>query len=116
MPWTVYGIIAVFALFVVLMIVNPKLSCFGKRVSSPLYPILRKRKQKEIKTEDYGFHLVDPEARPERKDISLDEKILLSQKNAPKKPEKAIKAHDYGFHLVDEKEKKKNKEKESGPD
>jgi hypothetical protein len=37
------------------------MSCFGKRVSSPLYPLLRKKKQRKIKTEDYGFHLNDEE-------------------------------------------------------
>ena len=50
-------------IFIVLLIINPNMSCFGKRVSSPLYPLLRKRKQRKIKTEDYGFHLSEEEAR-----------------------------------------------------
>ena len=57
MPWTVYAILIVFGVFVILMIIDPRLSCFGKKISSPLYPILRKKKQKRIQTEDYGFHL-----------------------------------------------------------
>jgi hypothetical protein len=61
MPWTVYAIMIVFGLFVLLMIVEPRLSCFGRKISSPLYPILRKKKQKRLQTEDYDFHLVDEE-------------------------------------------------------
>jgi len=57
MPWTVYGILIVFGFFVILMIINPKFSCFSRKISSPLYPIMRKKKQKRIQTEDYGFHL-----------------------------------------------------------
>lgn len=59
MNWGVYGILIVFGLFVLLLILNPNLSCFGKRISSPLYPLLRKRKKRTVKTEDYGFHLDD---------------------------------------------------------
>lgn len=55
----VYGILIVLGLFVLLLILNPNLSCFGKRVSSPLYPLLRKRKKRVVKTEDYGFRLDD---------------------------------------------------------
>ena len=55
-----YGILIIFGAFVLLMILNPKLSCFGKRIKSPLYPLLRKRTQAARKpppTEDYGFDL-----------------------------------------------------------
>ena len=52
-----YGILIIFGLLVLLMILNPSLSCFGRRIKSPFYPLLRKKKQKKIKTEDYGFHL-----------------------------------------------------------
>lgn len=85
------------------MIINPRLSCFGRWIKSPLYPLLRKRKQKQIKTEDYGFKLT--EGKPAsisrmtpnltRKESQLD----LSKKN--------IKTQDYGFSLS---------EKESDPD
>lgn len=60
MNFGLYGILILFGIFVILMIINPNLSCFGKRVSSPIYPLLRKRKKKKIKTEDYGFSLTDP--------------------------------------------------------
>ena len=55
-----YGLLIVFGAFVLLLIFNPNLSCFGKRVKSPLYPVLRRRSRnsrKMIKTEDYGFDL-----------------------------------------------------------
>ena len=42
-----YGILIVFAAFIVLLILNPKLSCFGKRIRSPFYPVLGKRQKKE---------------------------------------------------------------------
>ncbi len=55
-----FGILIIFGAFVLLMILNPKLSCFGKRIKSPLYPLLRKRTRAARKpppTEDYGFDL-----------------------------------------------------------
>ncbi len=61
MNFGVYGILIIFGIFVVLLIINPRMSCFGKRVSSPLYPMFRKKKQRKIKTEDYGFHLDEEE-------------------------------------------------------
>jgi len=56
MRWQIYGILVIFALFVIALIFNPTLSCFGKRLKSPFYPILRKRRRK-LKTDDYGFSL-----------------------------------------------------------
>ena len=61
MPWTVYAILIVFGMFVLLMIIDPRLSCFSRKLSSPLYPILRKKKQRIVQTEDYGFHLGEEE-------------------------------------------------------
>lgn len=69
-----YGILIIFGLFIVLLVVNPKLSCFGRRIKSPFYPLLRKRKRglkgretgpqdgdpkaaTKKKAEDYGFRL-----------------------------------------------------------
>ncbi len=59
-----YGILIVFAAFIILLILNPKLSCFGRRVRSPFYPILRRRQKKapaqdpaDKKGDDYGFRL-----------------------------------------------------------
>jgi hypothetical protein len=59
MSWGAYGILIVFGLFIILMIINPSLSCFGKKIKSPFYPLLRKKKQKEIQAQDYGFDLED---------------------------------------------------------
>ena len=62
-----YGILIIFGLFIVLLVINPNLSCFGRRIKSPFYPLTRKKNMKKRpggpehkgKTEDYGFHL-DP--------------------------------------------------------
>jgi hypothetical protein len=56
------AILIVFAAFILLLILNPNMSCFGRRVKSPFYPLFRKKKLKDEakkrppKTEDYGFH------------------------------------------------------------
>jgi hypothetical protein len=62
MKWSTTAILVVFAAFVLLLILNPNMSCFGRRLKSPFYPLFRKRKLKEEeakkrppKTEDYGF-------------------------------------------------------------
>jgi hypothetical protein len=109
-----YGILVIFAAFIILLIINPKLSCFGKRVTSPLYPLIRRRRMRDgraghraagagpgqpsapgeakkpgPKTEDYGFHLDNGTVAAEP-----------DQPNAPRKPTKpASKTNDYGFHL-----------------
>lgn len=86
-----YGILIIFGAFVLLMILNPRLSCFGKRVRSPLYPLLRRRRAKsstQVKTEDYGFNLVEkpsPQAGP--------------RPSENKKTTAAKKTDDYGFRL-----------------
>lgn len=57
------GILVVLGAFVLLLIVNPNMSCFGRKIKSPFYPLLRKKKRKREgeeakkppKTEDYGF-------------------------------------------------------------
>jgi uncharacterized protein involved in cysteine biosynthesis len=69
MSWSTTVILIIFAAFVLLLIINPNMSCFGKRITSPFYPLLRKKRQKgktgattgagekaAQKTEDYGFH------------------------------------------------------------
>ena len=102
MNWMTYGIIIIFAAFVVLMILNPKLSCFGKKLASPLYPLTRQRKQKQrkIKTEDYGFHLDDSgEGTPSMKRGMADDEPFLDQFK-----HKKIKTKKYGFNLTDESE------------
>ena len=70
MSWSTYVILIIFAAFVLLLIINPNMSCFGKRITSPFYPLLRKKRLKgkpgavpgagagekaAQKTEDYGF-------------------------------------------------------------
>ncbi len=88
MSWGAYGILILFGLFVLLLIINPNLSCFGRTLKSPFYPLIRKKRQKRIKSEDYGFHLVD-EART----------------NVPLEKKTKIKSEDYGFDLSEGKEK-----------
>jgi hypothetical protein len=61
MKWSTTAILIIFAAFVLLLILNPNMSCFGRRIKSPFYPLFRKRKmkaeaeKKPPKTEDYGF-------------------------------------------------------------
>lgn len=63
MSWTTTGFLIIFAAFVLLLILNPNMSCFGRRIKSPFYPLLRKKRlqaqaeeaKKPPKTEDYGF-------------------------------------------------------------
>ena len=61
MKWSTTGILVIFAAFVLLLILNPNMSCFGRRLKSPFYPLFRKRKMRDAaekkppKTEDYGF-------------------------------------------------------------
>jgi len=64
MRWQIYGILVIFALFVIALIFNPTLSCFGRKLKSPFYPILRKRKRK-LKTDDYGFSLDEDDIKQE---------------------------------------------------
>lgn len=64
MSWGVYGILVVFGLFIILLIFKPNLSCFGKKLKSPFYPIFGKKKARRArqrKGEDYGFHLTEEE-------------------------------------------------------
>ncbi len=94
MSWGTYGILIIFGLFILLLVINPRLSCFGKRIRSPFYPLLRKRKragpaQKPAKTEDYGLRLTDEEKKPG------DEKKPGQTVN----PDAKKKAEDYGFRL-----------------
>jgi hypothetical protein len=62
MKWSTTAILIIFAAFVLLLILNPNMSCFGRRIKSPFYPLFRKKRWKEEakkkppKTEDYGFH------------------------------------------------------------
>lgn len=85
------GILIIFAVFIVLIAANPRLSCFGKRIASPFYPLLRRKRMekaaaarrkerlKQTKTEDYGFKLEDG-SEPARAEASGEE-----AKNLPKR-------------------------------
>jgi len=119
MNWAVVGMLVIFAAFIVLLIVNPNLSCFGKRLKSPFYPVFRRRKlgrsrpAKPIRAEDYGFKL--SEGTPPQSGEA--------QEPPEEKPGKPVKAEDYGFHLTEErpsaesgesaKDKKKSKDPEA---
>ena len=117
MDWRIYGIIIIFGLFVLALIFNPNLSCFGKRLKSPLYPLLRKKKKK-LKTEDYGFSLVDKQAKAKGREKIKKPKIqdygfsrADNGQQMPKGKMKRPKTQGYGFSLVDDKIKQKPKGK-----
>lgn len=82
MNWGMYGILIILALFILLLVFSPNLSCFGKRLKSPLYPLFRSKKTKK-KAEDYGFRLVEGELK----------------KATQEKESQAKKTEDYGFRL-----------------
>ncbi len=83
MNWGITGILIIFGAFILLLILNPNLSCFGRRVKSPFYPLFRK-KRKRIKTDDYDFRLGGENG----------EKGGVTEKKEPPK-----KTDDYGFRL-----------------
>jgi len=83
-----YGILIVLAAFIILIILNPKISCFGRRIKSPLYPLLRKKKKAE-KATDYGFKLVNESSR----------KPAAPAPGKDGKSEAQKKTDDYGFKL-----------------
>ncbi|MFZ2054096.1 MAG: hypothetical protein WAU81_07845 [Candidatus Aminicenantales bacterium] len=88
MNWGTTGILIVFGAFVLLMIFNPRLSCFGKRIRSPFYPLFRKKGRKKTgpAVEDYGFRLGEGEVKKAPADVK-------SRKETVKKTD------DYGFRL-----------------
>jgi hypothetical protein len=95
MKFGLYGFLIIFGAFVLLLMLNPKMSCFGKKLKSPFYPLLRRKRMarereldrqarlKQIKTEDYGFKLDDNSDKPA----------------APAQAKAKEKAEDYGFKL-----------------
>ncbi len=95
MTLALYGILVVFALFIVLMVFNPNLSCFGRKLRSPMYPLLRRRKQKRMQAADYGFNLGR-----DRKNTSA---------RVPVKMERLV-AEDYGFDLRENTLRKNNQD------
>jgi hypothetical protein len=88
MNWGTTGLLIAFGAFVLLMIFNPRISCFGKRIRSPFYPLLRKkgRKKTVVPSQDYGFRLT--EGGVEKTSSGVEDK-----KKTVKKTD------DYGFRL-----------------
>jgi len=99
LSFSIYGILIIFGIFILLLIINPNLSCFGRKLKSPLYPILRKRKlkKKKIETQDYGFEL------------GSDRKKKKPEDQITKLNQKKIKTQDYGFNLGEGSKEDKNK-------
>lgn len=123
MTLALYGILVVLALFIVLMVFNPNLSCFGRRLRSPIYPLLRRKKQQRMKTTDYGFHLgvqskknrSGEQKRSKPGIVAKDYGFSLGgerKETAAKRPIKAEKlvSEEYGFDLREKPNKKKNKD------
>jgi len=105
MRWQIYGIIVIFALFVLALIFNPTLSCFGRKLKSPFYPIFRKKKRK-LKTDDYGFSLGGKTAKEKTKQRM--QKLGIKDygftragdaQQAPQERKRKLKTDDYGFSL-----------------
>lgn len=83
----VYGIVIVLAAFILLLVFNPNLSCFGRKVRSPFYPLLRRRKAAKKKLTDYKFNLTDGEP------------VQKRPQTAGEAGKEAKKTDDYGFRL-----------------
>jgi hypothetical protein len=91
MNWGVTGLLVVFGAFILLLVFSPNMSCFGRRLKSPFYPLMRRRKlskeearpARKIPTDDYGFKLSDDPTPPPARPVTPAEK----------------KAEDYGFKL-----------------
>ncbi len=89
MGWGAYIILIIFAAFVLLLVVNPNMSCFGKRIRSPFYPLRRKRAMKR-KLTDYKFDLGGRPAKDARAGAAP---------GAAATQAKDKKTEDYGFRL-----------------
>ena len=101
MSWGAYAILVIFGLFVLLLIINPKMSCFGKRVRSPFYPLSRRGRARK-KLTDYHFDLGDGPKKPEpsKEDgRGREQDTGRSDRKDGHKDDKSKKTHDYGFHL-----------------
>lgn len=90
-------LLILFVAFILLLVFNPNLSCFGKRIRSPFYPLYRRRHsglrtRKGLPTTDYGFHLSEGE----KGQAPAAEKPSTQEPAHIKKPEKT---EDYGFKL-----------------
>jgi hypothetical protein len=116
MRWQFYGIIIIFALFVLALIFNPTLTCFGRKLKSPFYPLLRKKKRK-LKTDDYGFSLGGKKSKEKTKQRMQKMGIkdygstrAGDAQQAPQERKRNLKTDDYGFSLDEDDIKKKAEE------
>ncbi len=116
MRWQIYGILVIFALFVIALIFNPTLSCFGRKLKSPFYPIFRKRRRK-LKTDDYGFSLGDKRAKVKTKERM--QKLGMKDygfsrvggfQRVPQQRRRKLKTEDYGFSLDEDDIKQESEE------
>ena len=98
-----YGILVILALFIVLMVFNPNLSCFGRKLKSPFYPMIRKKKMKKKTREivDYGFDLGGSK---EKRAQAASMREQTAKRTSSAKPNTAI--EDYGFDLGGKSRKK----------
>jgi len=103
MKLTLYGILVILALFIILMIFNPSLSCFGRRLKSPFYPMIRKKKRKQIKkhTVDYGF---DQGGTGQKRHKETSAQKGAPEKSRSKRPSNV--SEEYGFDLGGRSKKK----------
>ncbi len=105
-------LIGLFIAFILLVIRHPNLSCFGRRLRSPFYPLRRRkilaaREKNKIKTEDYGFRLVEEEKKPgptglgdKAAEAVPPEEKKQGEAGKPHRPaKKPKKIDDYGFKL-----------------
>ena len=107
MKLALYGILVILALFIILMVFNPSLSCFGRKLKSPFYPVARKRKMKNQmrETMDYGFDLGGS---GEKRTLGNSSHIQDQKRRPSSKPN--IATEDYGFDLGGRSREKKQAE------
>lgn len=99
MSWGAYAILIIFGAFVLLLIISPNMSCFGKRLRSPFYPLRRKREERrgvredlKRKMTDYRFDLGGG---PSGKTAEPGRTKPEDKTGGKKPPDKKI--EDYGF-------------------
>ncbi len=112
MRWQIYGIIIVFALFVIALIFNPTLSCFGRKLKSPFYPIVRKRRRK-LKTDGYDFSLGDKRTKEKMWKLGTKDYSFFRVdgfQHVPQQRKRKLKTEDYGFSLDEEDIKRESEE------
>jgi hypothetical protein len=78
MNWGFIGLLVVFGIFIILLIVNPSLSCFGRRIKSPFYPLIRRSQEKKKRAASHR---------------------TVGQKPAAEGKDREKPAEDYGFKL-----------------